>query len=262
MDFVASAPSFAALDAPAKPSPAMSALAAGTKASSMVRLPSWAPPAFIIASNPAIRADGPPSAQPFLAELARCCDMPMNMMLRRTPLDPPIDFPVMPDRQLHSSEASARGSFSLASSTVAAALAIVEPQSASPTLPSSSSRTPLASASALHTLSITADTSASDDGLTPSIGSSLKSHFTSSGKDGTTALGHAEQTVSAVRHAENSGVSRSSDRETPFMSSEVHMSAGPTSSFTVSPHLDFISEPVRTHISCGGTFPRLLMRQA
>mmetsp|Transcript_4382 Transcript_4382/g.12060 ORF Transcript_4382/g.12060 Transcript_4382/m.12060 type:complete len:210 (+) Transcript_4382:92-721(+) len=209
-----------------------------------------------------MRACAPASDHAFFPDFSKDPDMPMNMMLRSTPLEPPMLFARTLDKQLHVALGSANGKASFISSTFAAADAMVEPQSASPTLPSSSSSCCLALMSALQALSKSCATASSLEGATPSMGSRPLTPSTGSGNAGATALGQAAASVAAVRYASKSGVRRRSESDTPFMSREVHMAAGPTASFRLDAHLDFISAPANTHISCGGTPPKLLMRTA
>mmetsp|Transcript_26460 Transcript_26460/g.83864 ORF Transcript_26460/g.83864 Transcript_26460/m.83864 type:complete len:215 (+) Transcript_26460:230-874(+) len=171
ISFVASAPAAAASLAPLRPWPATRASAAGTKASSMVRLPREAPPASIMACRPSASACAPASDHVFFPALSKDAAMPMNMMLINTPLEPPMLLPRTLPRQLQVALASARGSASFISSTFVAADAIVAPQSASPTLLSSSSSCCLAPTRALQTFSRTCATASSLDGTTPSMGS-------------------------------------------------------------------------------------------
>mmetsp|Transcript_138417 Transcript_138417/g.442349 ORF Transcript_138417/g.442349 Transcript_138417/m.442349 type:complete len:296 (+) Transcript_138417:265-1152(+) len=260
--FVASTPASAAADAPAKPLPSKSASAAGSSASNMVRLPLLAPPAAIIASKPAIKAFGPASAQDLEPDLLSSAAMPMNMMLIRTPLDPPMELAQRPPRHAQMPAGSANGILSKASMILAPALANVEPQSASPTLLSRVSKTPFASMRALHAFSNKALISASLEGLKSSNMSFNLMPATGAGKNGATAFGQAAQEVSALRRSANWGVRRRRDSDIPFMSRDVHSGAGPSSNLIDPAHLDFMRADTMMHISSCGTAPKLLTRHA
>mmetsp|Transcript_15182 Transcript_15182/g.35547 ORF Transcript_15182/g.35547 Transcript_15182/m.35547 type:complete len:288 (-) Transcript_15182:229-1092(-) len=259
ISFVASAPATAASLAPAKPLPAKSASAAGSKASSIVRLPAAAPPASIMAFSPSMKASGPASAQVLPANEPA---MPMNMRLSRTPLEPPMLLLKTLERQLQVHVASARGNLARNSNTLAAVVAMVEPQSASPTLPSSWSSCCLAAISAWQALSTSCATASSAEGSTPSIGSRPFTAGTGVGKEGDTAGGQVATSVGASSNPASSDVSRNSESDTPFMSSDVHNAAGPTMSLRVGAHSDLSSAAVNSAISCGGTPPKLLMSTA
>mmetsp|Transcript_105134 Transcript_105134/g.327768 ORF Transcript_105134/g.327768 Transcript_105134/m.327768 type:complete len:210 (+) Transcript_105134:355-984(+) len=209
-----------------------------------------------------MKACAPASDHAFFPACSKDPAMPMNMMLMSTPLEPPMVFPRMAERQLQVALGSASGRASRCSSTLLPADAMVEPQSASPTFPSSSSSSFLAPMSASHTFRMNWATSSSLDAATPSMGSRPLTPGTGVGKDGATAFGQAATSVGAARWASSSGVRRSRESDTPFMSSEVHRAAGPTMSLREDAHFDFMSAPARMVISCGGTPPRLLMRAA
>mmetsp|Transcript_118636 Transcript_118636/g.236299 ORF Transcript_118636/g.236299 Transcript_118636/m.236299 type:complete len:242 (+) Transcript_118636:147-872(+) len=199
INFVASAPCTAAVLAAARPPPATRASAAGTKASNIVRLPFPAPPASIMACKPLMNALAPLSDQLFLPEASRKVAMPMNMMLRSTPLDPPIARPVRLERQRQVAAGSASGNFSIASNTFPPADAMVEPQSASPTLPSSSSNSCFESIRALHTLVISCLTASSWEAVMLFMMSSILQTFAGTDDTGARAPGQARTAVGATR---------------------------------------------------------------
>merc|ERR1719491_2360214 len=92
-----------------------------------------------------MNAFGPPSDHDFFSAFSNESAMPMNMIAMSTPLEPPMVFDRMLARQLQVNFASASGNLSLAASSAVPAFAIVDPQSASPTLESSSSKNTLES---------------------------------------------------------------------------------------------------------------------
>mmetsp|Transcript_3098 Transcript_3098/g.5443 ORF Transcript_3098/g.5443 Transcript_3098/m.5443 type:complete len:228 (-) Transcript_3098:877-1560(-) len=186
--------------------------------------------------------------------------MPMNMMLSSTPLDPPMVRPRMSERQPQNALGSAKGRRSWSFSTELDAFAIVDPQSASPTLLSKSSSFALASISALHAFSSLAFTTASAEAVTPSK-QSRTATAAGVGNSGVTAAGHATTVVGACIQPAASEVQGSNEMDTPFISKDVHIRPGPIKSLMLFPHWERISSATRMHISWGGTPPRLFTKQ-